>query len=189
MACDFADLVAVARQNGLGAVDEVGFLATKVYLLAQTLKAQDGADYTDICAFANSLKQYDSLPDYIRRGAELANLVAIAVDAGVSELTEAQVRDAINCAHCCGVTVESLKTAEIVLACLLNAQRQPVCWVAREVYGQYDPRWVVFRSWLLGPAPSWLRGAYIRFGERFALWIADKPNVKRVIRFLMDRVV
>lgn len=189
MACDYADLVAAARESGLGSVDEVTFQATKVYLLAQTLLANGGTDYTDICTFANSLKQYDSLPNYIHRGAELANLVEIAVEAGVDELTEAQTRAAVNCAHCCGVTVQSLKTAEIVLSCLLNAQRQPVCWVAREVYGQYDPRWVVFRSWLLGPAPSWLRGAYIRYGERFALWIADKPKVKRVVKFLMDRVV
>ena len=36
------------------------------------------------------------------------------------------------------------------------------CWVAREVYGKDDPRWLMFRAWLLGDAPAWFRGLYLR---------------------------
>jgi hypothetical protein len=63
------------------------------------------------------------------------------------------------------------------------------CWVAREVYGDHDPRWLVFRRWLLTEAPTWLRDAYGRHGESFAAWIHDKPAVKTGVRFLMDQAV
>ncbi|MFM9059747.1 MAG: hypothetical protein ACKOSQ_11605, partial [Planctomycetaceae bacterium] len=67
-------------------------------------------------------------------------------------------------------------------------QPQP-CWVAREVYGAADPRWLVFRSWLLADAPAWLRDAYIAHGETFAAWLHDRPAAKAAVRSLMDRVV
>ena len=64
-----------------------------------------------------------------------------------------------------------------------------MCWVAREVYGVDDPRWLIFRHWLLTMAPTWLRDAYGCYGESFAAWIHDKPVVKSAIRFLMDQAV
>lgn len=60
------------------------------------------------------------------------------------------------------------------------------CWVAREVYGESDPRWLLFREWLLTRAPRWFRELYARQGARFALWIQNKPILKRVIRAWMD---
>jgi hypothetical protein len=63
------------------------------------------------------------------------------------------------------------------------------CWVAREVYGADDPRWLVFRSWLLSEAPAWLRDAYAEHGEEFAAWIHDKPAVKAALRKVMDGVI
>ena len=62
----------------------------------------------------------------------------------------------------------------------------PPCWVARAVYGADDPRWRLFRAWLLHEAPAWFRGLYIRHGEAFAVWLDDKPAVKAVIRRWMD---
>jgi polysaccharide export outer membrane protein len=64
-----------------------------------------------------------------------------------------------------------------------------VCWVAREVYGPEDPRWMLFRAWLLTEAPAWLREAYVAHGEDFAAWIADKPVVKAIVKAAMDQVV
>jgi hypothetical protein len=64
-----------------------------------------------------------------------------------------------------------------------------VCWVAREVYGEADPRWRLFRSWLLTSAPEWFRDAYIAHGPAVAAWIHDKPAVKAGVRFLMDRAI
>jgi hypothetical protein len=61
-----------------------------------------------------------------------------------------------------------------------------MCWVAREVYGEEDSTWRVFRHWLLRFAPAWFRELYRNYGERFANWIKDKPLVKRMVRWWMD---
>ncbi|MDA0254270.1 MAG: hypothetical protein O3A18_05250, partial [Planctomycetota bacterium] len=63
------------------------------------------------------------------------------------------------------------------------------CWVAREVYGEDDPRWLVFRSWLSEEAPPWLYRLYAARGEAFAGWLRDKPAAKAVIRSLMNRAI
>lgn len=63
------------------------------------------------------------------------------------------------------------------------------CWVAREVYGPHDPRWVVFRRWLGDDAPEWLHDAYAAHGESFADWIHDRPVVKLGVRQLMDTAI
>ena len=60
------------------------------------------------------------------------------------------------------------------------------CWVAREVYGETNPKWILFREWLMNNAPSWFRNLYLKHGEKFADWIADKPVLKSIIRKWMD---
>ena len=60
------------------------------------------------------------------------------------------------------------------------------CWVAREVYGEVDVRWKLFRHWLLGMAPGWFRSLYLRYGQQFAGWLANKPLLKRIVRRWMD---
>ncbi|MEY3206599.1 MAG: hypothetical protein RLZZ21_2930, partial [Planctomycetota bacterium] len=64
-----------------------------------------------------------------------------------------------------------------------------LCWVAREVYGVHDLRWIVFRSWLTTEAPTWLHDLYAAHGPAFADWIHDKPGVKAALRIAMDAVV
>ena len=63
------------------------------------------------------------------------------------------------------------------------------CWVAREVYGENDVRWEIFRNWLTTEAPEWLYKLYIENGERFAEYIFDKPFLKSIIKSLMNIVV
>ena len=60
------------------------------------------------------------------------------------------------------------------------------CWVAREVYGVQNPKWIMFRTWLLNDAPSWFRNLYINHGERFARFISNKPVLKAIIRKWMN---
>jgi hypothetical protein len=60
------------------------------------------------------------------------------------------------------------------------------CWVAREVYGEDNSDWMRFREWLLTKAPRWFRALYIKYGERFAAFIKDKPKLKRLIKKWMD---
>ena len=64
-----------------------------------------------------------------------------------------------------------------------------MCWVAREVYGQENPKWLQFRDWLRSDAPRWLHDAYAAHGEEFALWIHDKPAAKSAVRLLMDQAI
>jgi hypothetical protein len=61
-----------------------------------------------------------------------------------------------------------------------------MCWVAREVYGSDNPRWLQFRAWMLTDSPKWLLNLYIKYGERFANWISNKPTIKSMIRYWMD---
>jgi hypothetical protein len=61
-----------------------------------------------------------------------------------------------------------------------------MCWVAREVYGPSNPKWLQFREWMLNKAPVWLRTLYLKYGERIAAFISDKPFLKRVIKSWMD---
>ena len=66
---------------------------------------------------------------------------------------------------------------------------QRYCWVAREVYGPENVRWVLFREWLFAHAPRWLILAYGRHGPRWAAWLRDKPRAKRVVRWFMDKAI
>ena len=63
------------------------------------------------------------------------------------------------------------------------------CWVAREVYGNENPEWMVFRQWLFTEAPEWFRDLYLQEGERFAEFISDKPVLKFLVKKAMDIVV
>jgi len=63
------------------------------------------------------------------------------------------------------------------------------CWVAREVYGNGDPRWYIFRMWLLYKAPKWLKNLYEEYGEDYAKFIKKKPIFKWMTKKLMDLVV
>jgi hypothetical protein len=60
------------------------------------------------------------------------------------------------------------------------------CWVAREVYGAENPKWLQFREWMLTKASDNLRNFYIEYGERIAESIRNKPKIKSIIRKWMD---
>jgi len=61
-----------------------------------------------------------------------------------------------------------------------------ICWVAREVYGIDNPKWLQFREWMLTKASDNLRNYYIEYGERIAKSIRNKPKIKALIRKWMD---
>ena len=60
------------------------------------------------------------------------------------------------------------------------------CWVAREVYGIESGKWMQFREWMLNDSPSWFRKLYLKYGERFAEFISNKPRIKSIIRNWMN---
>ena len=61
-----------------------------------------------------------------------------------------------------------------------------ICWVAREVYGVENPKWMKFREWILTKASDNLRNYYIKHGEKIAESIRNKPRIKAIIRKWMD---
>jgi hypothetical protein len=63
------------------------------------------------------------------------------------------------------------------------------CWVAREVYGNGDARWFVFRTWLRYDAPKWLQTLYNKHGQAYAKFISDKPTLKWLTKKAMDIIV
>lgn len=66
------------------------------------------------------------------------------------------------------------------------SQNLLVCWVAREVYGERNPRWLMFRHWLFTRAPNWFVSLYLKHGERFAAWLKENPRLKQPIMTWMD---
>ena len=64
-----------------------------------------------------------------------------------------------------------------------------LCWVAREIYGPASPKWVLFRKWLDKDAPSWFKWLYGRYGKNIAVFIKDKPTLKKIVKYFMDKVI
>lgn len=67
-----------------------------------------------------------------------------------------------------------------------NSGNIKICWVAREVYGAENPRWLEFREWIINEAPSHIYNAYLEHGPGLAEYISDKPELKSKIRNFMD---
>lgn len=166
-------------------------LVLQNWFLAQALKAGGGPDFTNINDLTKAVACFDCLaPSRLESMMVVIEreLATVFGNDEVSRMTIAQFREQIKCWSC--VTPRTHKSINMWLTCLLvTITPNPVpCWVAREVYGQANPKWVLFAFWLLQEAPAWLRRLYLRHGQSFANWIADKPALKRGIRRLMDRV-
>ena len=66
----------------------------------------------------------------------------------------------------------------------------PGCWVAREIYGINNYKWIIFRDWLYSSnGPVWLQKIYTKYGRQFAKFISNKSMIKKFIKYLMDTVV
>ena len=63
------------------------------------------------------------------------------------------------------------------------------CWVAREVYGNGNPSWFVFRMWLKYKAPKWFNKLYKKHGEAYASYISNKPKLKWLTKKFMDFII
>lgn len=63
------------------------------------------------------------------------------------------------------------------------------CWVAREVYGVHDPRWLAFREWMIWEAPLWLQRVYANHGEAIATWLRSRPAARVAVRLMMDQAI
>lgn len=73
-----------------------------------------------------------------------------------------------------------------LLGTLGSAAIGAFCWIAREVYGDNNPKWKLFRFWMLTRSPRWFMRFYLKYGESIASWLKDKPKLKSIIRWWMD---
>lgn len=63
------------------------------------------------------------------------------------------------------------------------------CWVAREVFGETNPQWVQFFVWKENHGPTWFKNIYDKFGERFAAFISNKPRIKGLVKWMMEKAI
>lgn len=63
------------------------------------------------------------------------------------------------------------------------------CWIAREVYGEDNPKWVKARTWMMTRAPNSLFWFYADFGEDIALRLKDLPEDRERIRGHFDQIL
>ena len=63
------------------------------------------------------------------------------------------------------------------------------CHVAREVYGEENPKWVEFFVWKETQGPRWFKALYNEYSEQWAAFIRNKPRLKNLIRNWMDRKI
>lgn len=64
-----------------------------------------------------------------------------------------------------------------------------MCWVAREVYGHDNPKWLDMRDYLLHQAPREFVMFYAKHGPTIAASIVDNDEAKARIRTQMDTII
>ncbi len=61
------------------------------------------------------------------------------------------------------------------------------CWVAAELFGGWNnPKTEAVRYYIGNIAPKWFKNIYLKYGERFARFIHNKPWLKAIIRPLFE---
>ena len=60
------------------------------------------------------------------------------------------------------------------------------CHVAREVFGEDNPKWVEFFVWKETKGPRWFKALYNEYSEQWAAFIRNKPTLKSIIRRWMN---
>ena len=64
-----------------------------------------------------------------------------------------------------------------------------LCWIAREIYGENNIKWQLFRSWVLNQAPKWFLTLYVNHGENAARFLKNKTILKNAIKIYMDYII
>jgi hypothetical protein len=136
-----------------------------------------------------SKTSYDNLWQYYADSMEWAWTSAESELDRVATLAEAQLTSDQQDAASRRQSSSAAGSAVGGLIGTLGAAAIQFCWVAREVYGVSDLRWVKFRYWMLEDSPKWLHWLYLNYGESFAKFIKTKPYIKYVLKKFMDKVI
>lgn len=63
------------------------------------------------------------------------------------------------------------------------------CWIAQAVYGEDNPKWRLFRRWLITAAPAWFHDWYMAHGEAVAERVKKDPALRSRIEEFMNTVI
>lgn len=63
------------------------------------------------------------------------------------------------------------------------------CWCARSVFTEENPKWLMFRHWMLTKAPVWFRELYISQGMEAADWIESHAEIKPALEAWMNDMI
>jgi hypothetical protein len=64
-----------------------------------------------------------------------------------------------------------------------------LCWVARAVYGEWNPSWLMFRHWVVTEAPVKFQRWYIERGEKYAEKLKSRPDlVAKWMKFMDSKI-
>jgi len=185
------------QQNRLGAAS--GFIAggPSIYNLANQRTAQQQG------AMQGYIQANQALPGGFNQQASTASPFYQAVDQNIpvaltSEFNKLYNTQSNYLASTYGAQTDALSRVAVAnstpnylsaagsIAGGLSGSKGIFCWVAREVYGVDNPKWIEFRNWMAIDSPTWFRNLYIKFGERIAEFISNKPTLKNIIRKWMD---
>lgn len=62
-----------------------------------------------------------------------------------------------------------------------------LCWVAKEIFGSWEhPKTIAARYYIRNLAPKWFKDFYLKYGERIAKFISNKPLLKLLLRPLFE---
>lgn len=157
----------------------------KVRFMAEALKASGGTDLTNINDLKKAVACLACEPDFRLDSMEVAIWLSLAQAFGATLPTGiADLKALVKC-WTCGEQ-KTVRAGFTYLLCRLASIELVPCWVAREVYGVTNPRWLMFWAWLSTAAPKWFYRLYVKFGPGFARFIANKPTLKSAIRRWMD---
>jgi len=65
----------------------------------------------------------------------------------------------------------------------------PLCFVAREVFGKKNLKWLQFRYWVVNKSPKLFKEFYVKHGQSIANFISNKPIVKSFIKKWMIYII
>ena len=63
------------------------------------------------------------------------------------------------------------------------------CWVARAIYGETDPRWLLARKYIFTMAPAYLLDLYVKYGAALAEIVKVDSKLKSRLRPIFDGFV
>jgi len=161
------------RQARLGAASQLGYLGQQAFGVGQTIQSNQ--------------RQQGLLQQSIQQALIDAARQQYAGYTGAPQTALQAPLDALGIAQQGGARTTTDSDQPGLLSYLqTGAKIAALCWVAREVYGKDDPKWLQFREWVIGYSPDWFYKAYSKYGENVAKAVSKMPALKAIIRPYMD---